>query len=137
MSQESIELIEARQHLNQFERASNDHEGLYHLSEALALLRDIIDSDAADPDKTIAKNLVTTHSKNVLLKAKRILSAEDEQKVEYGYNLMREFKKAGFEISEDFNSTKDQLCTEYAKILLSQLSPSERSILLRELQSDG
>jgi len=80
---------------------------------------------------------VATHSKNVLLKAKRILSAEEEEKVEYGYNLMREFKKAGFEISEDFNSTKDQLCTEYAKILLSQLSPSERSILLRELQADG
>ena len=137
MSQESIELIEARQHLNQFERASNDHEGLYHLSEALALLRDIIDSDAADPDKTIANNLVATHSKNVLLKAKRILSAEEEEKVEYGYNLMREFKKAGFEISEDFNSTKDQLCTEYAKILLSQLSPSGRSILLKELQVDS
>ena len=135
MSQESIELIEARQHLNQFEKASDDHEGLYHLSEALALLRDIIDSDAADPDKTIANNLVATHSKNVLLKAKRILSAEEEEKVEYGYNLMREFKEA--EISGDFNSTKDQLCTEYAKILLSQLSPSERSILLRELQADG
>ena len=137
MSQESIELIEARQDLNQFEEASDDHDGLYHLSEALALLRDIIDSDAADPDKTIANNLVATHSKNVLLKAKRILSAEEEEKVEYGYNLMREFKKAGFEISEDFNSTKDQLCTEYAKILLSQLSPSARSQLLRELQSDG
>ena len=137
MSQESIELIEARQHLNQFEEASDDHDGLYQLSEALALLRDISDSDAADPDKTIANNLVATHSKNVLLKAKRILSAEEEEKVEYGYNLMREFKKAGFEISEDFNSTKDQLCTEYAKILLSQLSPSARSQLLRELQSDG
>src|SRR3972149_3843467 len=137
MPQESIELIEARQHLNQFERASNDHEGLYHLSEALALLRDIIDSDAADPDKTIAKNLVATHSKNVLLKAKRILSAEDEEKVEYGYNLMREFKEAGFEISGDFNSTKDQLCTEYAEILLGQLSPSGRSILLKELQVDS
>ena len=80
MPQESIELIEARQHLNQFERASNDHEGLYHLSEALALLRDIIDSDAADPDKTIAKNLVATHSKNVLLKAKRILSFKQKTK---------------------------------------------------------
>ena len=103
-------------------------------------MRDIVDGDTAEDEKTIARNLVASYGKKVLLKGKEILKSTltaNEEMVDHGYQLMKEFSDAGFEIGSDFDATKGELLTEYAKILISQLSPYQRSAWLKEIQAGG
>ena len=87
MPQESAALVEVRRHLRQFEQVSDDR-GRHHFSEALGLLRHIIDGDASEAEKTIAKNFATSYGKKVLLKLKEILTAgltAGEESVDHGF----------------------------------------------------
>ena len=141
MQGEPRELVEAKQHLLQFEHSLYDQAGNYHLEEALALLVDVIVGKAAETHKSIAKTLVSTHINNVLSKAKQILgdeSTENENRLDHLFNLMDLFESSGLEIGEDFSLTKKQLTAKTVDILLirqgatTSVREAVRKLLLEE-----
>ena len=137
---EPNELTEARVLLGRFESQMHRPESLAHLSEALSLLANIRAETAFENARQVASNLSRVYAKKVQAQIESLLSREPSvhwETVEHWQKVFGEFDRSGFTLPQDVAETRSKLLMKKMIGDIALMSPSERKILLEQLQAMG
>lgn len=76
------DVSKARSLIEDFERKTSSFAGLDDLANALDELSEVLDTSQDDSLKQVARNVLFTCKKNILSRARQLLTAVDEHKIE-------------------------------------------------------
>jgi len=133
---ESRELTSARRLLSEFEVDMTSPSAATKLSEALSLLSGIV--EAAEAEGRIARNVVGVYAAKVVAAVDATLAKPGEAsavELRHWEELLTEFGRCGFESSPAvaaLSKLSKRLATRY----VSQLTQTEKEVLLRKLEQD-
>jgi len=133
---ESRELTSARRLLSEFEAEMPSPSAATKLSEALSLLSDI--AETAEAEGPIARNVVSVYAAKAVAAVDATLAKPGEAsaaELRHWQELLTEFGRCGFEsspVAAALSKLSKRLATRY----VSQLTQTEKEVLLRKLEED-
>jgi hypothetical protein len=133
---ESRELAAARTLLAEFEGDADSSDAHARLSEALALLADIVDEGGAEA--RIAKNLAGVYAAKVAAFAEAMLERAGESslaEMRHWKELLEEFGRCGLPAAS-VTAALAELSKRFATRYVGQLSKTEKQAMLKQLEED-
>jgi hypothetical protein len=128
-------LRSARQHLSLAEAQFRSEDGLFHLEEGLALLEDMMDSDAPE-HRTIARNLASTYANRIFAVVRRLVAADPglpEPELERLFKVVLAFDEHGFELPAAARDAKIAVVERLIDRYYEGHSPDDKRAALEEL----
>ena len=132
---EPRQLTFAREHLSRAETAYDTKEGLRSLEEGLALLDEVIATNAADYG-TVVRNLATTYSNRIVsaIRARvEVDHAIPEPDLEHLFNVMLAFDQVDFEQPSDARALKISIAQRLIDLYYEGCSPADKEKALQQL----
>jgi len=133
---ESRELTSARRLLSEFEGEMTSPSAATKLSEALSLLSGIVEAGGAEGP--IARNVVGVYAAKAVASVDATLAkpgAASAAELRHWQELLNEFGLCGFE-SSPVVAAVSKLSKRLATRYVSQLTQTEKAVLLRKLEND-
>ncbi|HUL95054.1 MAG TPA: hypothetical protein VLT89_03525 [Usitatibacter sp.] len=131
---ESRELATARTLLAEFERDAESPDAHARLSEALALLADIVDEGGGEGH--VAKNLAGVYAAKVAASAEAMLERAGESslsEMRHWRDLLEEFGRCGMQ-APPAAAALAELSKRFATRYVGQLSKTEKQFMLKQLE---
>ena len=132
---EPRQLTFAREHLSRAEAAYDTKEGLRRLEEGLALLDEVIATDAADYG-TVARNLATTYSNRIVSAIRARVETDHaipEPDLEHLFKVMLAFDQVDFELPADARALKISIARRLIDLYYEGCSPADKEKALQQL----
>ncbi len=132
---EPRQLTFAREHLSRAEAAYDTKEGLRRLEEGLALLDEVIATDAADYE-TVARNLATTYSNRIVSAIRARIETDHaipEPDLEHLFKVMLAFDQIDFELPADAQALKISIARRLIDLYYEGCSPADKEKALQQL----
>jgi hypothetical protein len=132
---EPRQLSSAREHLSQAEATYDTKEGLRRLEEGLALLDEVIATDAADY-KTVARNLARTYSNRIVSAiCARVETdrATPEPELEHLFAVMLAFDQVDLELPPEARTLKISIARRLIDRYYEGSSPADKEKALDQL----
>jgi hypothetical protein len=133
---ESRELTSARRLLSEFEGEMTSPNAATRVSEALSLLSGIVEAGGAEGP--IARNVVGVYAAKAVASVDATLARPGEAsaaELRHWQELLTEFGLCGFE-SSPVTAALSKLSKRLATRYVSQLTQTEKEVLLRKLEQD-